>query len=127
MTTSDVALVERDATVLKITDIAFYLQEHLGQRIAAYMCGIRDAKMVGRWARGDHAPQEATKMRLRAAYQVTRLLVEAYDDETAKAWLFGMNSRLDDRAPGSVIRLAVVPDDLESVVPAARAFAGGAV
>lgn len=70
-------------------------------------------------------PQDVTKMRLRAAYQVNRLLVDAYDDETAKAWLFGMNSRLDDRAPASAIRQAIVPDDLDGVIPADRAFAGG--
>ena len=51
-----------------------------------------------------------------------RLIAESYDAETAKAWRFAMNTGLDDRAPAAVLRRTVDPEDLDGLVPAARAF-----
>jgi hypothetical protein len=65
-------------------------------------------------------------MRLRYAYKVVRLLVEAYDASTAKAWLFGSNTRLNDEAPAYLLRRALTVADLRQLVPTARAFAGSA-
>jgi hypothetical protein len=120
-----VRLVERDATTLEISDVASYLQDQIGQKMTAYLAGVTDAKMVGRWASTEHAPRDDVKLRLRHGYQAVRLLVEAYSAETAKAWLFGANTRLDDEAPAYILRHARGYDDLRFVVPAARAFAEG--
>ena len=122
----DPAVIEREATVTGIAEIAAFLQDALGQKVTAYLSGLRDAKIVGRWVRGQADPRDLVKMRLRAGYQAARLIVEAYGPETAKAWFFGCNTRLDDEAPASVLRRARTPDDLRHVVPAARAFAGAA-
>ncbi len=65
-------------------------------------------------------------MRARAAFQVARLLVDAYGERTARAWLLGSNSRLDDEAPAWLLRHAEDPGDLRMLVPVARAFAGSA-
>lgn len=118
--------VSDEAARLSISEIARFLQEHLGQRMTAYIGGVTDQKMVARWIAGQNAPRDESQRRLREGYQATRLLVTAYGDETAKAWLFGSNTRLDDRAPAYVLRHATSWEDMRYVVPAARAFAGAA-
>lgn len=52
--------------------------------------------------------------RLREGFKVVRMLIEAYDAETARAWLFGTNSHLDERAPIQVLGQATQPSDLSS-------------
>jgi hypothetical protein len=122
----DPAAVEQEAVVAPITSIAGYLQEQLGQQLAAYLSGLRDPKMTGRWAAGKVEPRDAAKLRLRSAFQATRMIVDAYDADIAKAWFVGSNTRLDDEAPAWVLRHGSTPDDIRLVVPAARAFAGAA-
>jgi hypothetical protein len=117
---TDLRSIEREATTLAIPTIAGYLQAHLGQKITAYLAGLDNAKTVGMWISGAVMPRDLPKTRLRYAYQAARLLVEAYDDETAKAWFFGSNTLLDDEAPSYVLRHGTTPDDLRLVIPAAR-------
>jgi hypothetical protein len=112
--------IEREATMLNISKIAGYLQHHLGQKITAYLAGIDHAKTVGLWISGNVEPRDLPKTRLRYAYQAARLLIEAYDDDTAKAWFFGSNTLLDDEAPAYVLRHGTTPDDLRLVIPACR-------
>jgi hypothetical protein len=112
--------IEREATTLDISRIAGYLQAHLGQKVTAYLSGIDNAKTVGLWISGGAAPRDLPKTRLRYAYQATRLIVEAYSDEIAKAWFFGSNTLLDDEAPAYVLRYGTTPDDLRLIIPAAR-------
>jgi hypothetical protein len=118
--------IERDAVVTPLHKIAAFLQETLGQKLTAYVAGLTDPKAVGSWIREENEPRQAADMRLRYAYKVVRMLVEAYDDETAKAWLFGSNTRLNDEAPAYLLRRALTVADLRQLVPTARAFAGSA-
>jgi len=115
-----------DDSQLPISEIARFLKEHLGQRTTAYIGGVTDPKMVSRWIARQNAPRDESQRRLREGYQAVRLLVSAYGDETAKAWLFGSNTRLDDQAPAYVLRHASSWEDMRYVMPAARAFAGAA-
>jgi len=117
--------VSADAARLPIHQIAAYLQEHLGQRMTAYVSGVRDAKMVSHWIARRNVPRDHAQLRLREAYQAARLLVDAYGDETAKAWFTGSNAKLGDRAPAYVLRSAHVWEELRDVLPLARAFATG--
>lgn len=48
------------------------------------------------------------------------MIVEAFDDKTARAWLFGTNTRLDDDAPIDVLRSAIEPAQFAEVRAAAR-------
>ncbi|WCB94073.1 hypothetical protein DSM104299_02801 [Baekduia alba] len=123
----DPATVSDEATRLPIGAVASYLQEQLGQKLTAYLSGVTDPKMVGRWAAGKAQPRDEREMRLRDAFKATKMLVAAFGAQTAKAWWVGSNTRLDDRAPAAVVRGATDPDMLRFVVPAARAFAGGTV
>lgn len=51
------------------------------------------------------------------------MIGDAYDAETAKAWLFGTNTRLDDQAPIELLRAAKSPEEFTAVVRAARQLA----
>lgn len=56
-------------------------------------------------------------------YKVVRMLAEAYDTKTARAWLFGINSRLDDRAPIELLGEATSTAEFTLIVKAARELA----
>jgi|tagenome__1003787_1003787.scaffolds.fasta_scaffold20953126_3 hypothetical protein len=122
--TLDPQIVEREAATAEFADVAGWLQDHLGQQLAAYVVGLRDPKVVGKWRRGGH-PRATAEFRARTAYVAARMLVDAYGETTARAWLLGSNSRLDDEAPAWLLRHAEEPGDVRFLVPAARAFAGG--
>jgi hypothetical protein len=114
--------VSDEAALLSIQDIVAYLQEHLGQRMTAYISGVKDPKMVARWISRQNLPRDEAQIRLREGYQATRLVVDAYGDETAKAWLSGSNAELGSQAPAYMLRQARSWEDLRSIVPAARSF-----
>ncbi len=124
LTPSDAEQLGIDAAQRPIGEIAAYLQEQVGQRMAAAIAGLSDAKQVGRYTRqGGPRPHPANERRLREGYKVVRMLVEAYDAKTARAWLFGTNSRLDDEAPIEVLGAATETSELAAVVRAARQVA----
>lgn len=118
--------LDSEAARTPTAELAGYLQVQLGQRVAAHLVGLADTRQLGRLARGAHPPRPTTDRRLREGYKVTRMLVDAYDATTAKAWLFGTNTRLDDRAPVDVLRQATDGEDFTAVVRAARQFASHA-
>jgi len=116
--------LDDEAATRSIREIAAYLQETVGQRVAAALAGLADARQVGRYAREDGPePHGAVERRLREGYKVVRMLVDAYDGKTARAWLFGTNTRLDDRAPIEVLGAATETAEFASVVRAARQLA----
>ena len=123
--TLDPETVEREAVTTDFSVVAGWLQDQLGQQLTAYLAGLRDPKVVGKWRRGN-PPRAAAEFRLRTAYSAARMLVDAYGANTARAWFLGSNSRLDDEAPAWLLRHADDPGDVRFLVPAARAFAGSA-
>jgi hypothetical protein len=116
--------LDDEATIRTVREIAAYLQDEVGQRVAAAIAGLADAKQIGRYAH-EYGPQPrgATERRLREGYKVVRMLADAYDAKTARAWLFGTNSRLGDRAPIDVLAEAKTTPEFTSVVRAARQVA----
>lgn len=123
LTSSAAERLDFEAMSLSVGQIAEYLQDMVGQRVAAALAGLADAKQIGRYARADSRPHATTERRLREGYKVVRMLVDAYDATTAKAWLFGTNSRLDDEAPIEVLGAATETADFTMVVQAARQVA----
>jgi hypothetical protein len=105
-----------------VQQIAAYLRDQLGQRVTAYLLGAADAKQVGAYARGASI-SDVRARRLREGYKVVRMIETPYDIETAKAWLFGTNARLDDQAPIEVIAGATKTEQFADVRRAARQFA----
>lgn len=124
MTTASLEEIHGDAVRLGIGDVASYLQDLLGQKLTGYLAGLKDEKMVGRWAAARSRPQADSEDRLRAAYQAGRLL-EGEGRETVRAWFCGANPLLGDRAPAAVLRESRDSDTSTTVVPAARAFIEG--
>src|SRR5271155_2703756 len=116
--------LDREASTLPVGEVAAYLQDQLGQRMTAFLAGLTDAKQVGRYAREDGPePRAAVAQRLRHGYKVVGMISETYDAETAKAWLFGTNTWLDDQAPIEVLRTAERPEQFTAVIRATRQFA----
>jgi hypothetical protein len=116
--------LDDEAATRSIREIAGYLQEAVGQRVAAAIAGLVDAKQIGRYAREDGPePHGTTERRLREGYKAVRMLIDAYDAKTARAWLFGTNTRLDDRAPIEVLGAATDTAEFAVVVRAARQLA----
>lgn len=115
--------MERQAVTARISEVAGYLQQHLGQKVTAYLSGINDAKLVGQWASGKVEPRPLAGFRLRSAFHAASFLIDAFGDETAQAWFFGTNSLLDTQAPAYVLRHGEEPRDWSDVVLAAKAFA----
>ena len=105
------------ATRLGIPALVRYLQDVLGQRLVALIAGVRDAKAVGKWARGERSPHPEAERRLRLAFQVVELLMHAESAETVRAWWIGMNPDLEDQAP-----VMVLAEDPTRVLQAARVF-----
>jgi hypothetical protein len=68
----DPTRVSEEATRLGIDAVAAYLQEQLGQKLTAYLAGVTDPKMVGRWAAGKAQPRDEREMRLRGGSAPTR-------------------------------------------------------
>ena len=66
-------------------------------------------------------PRETAEKRLRAAYQVFRLLEGCEAFPTIRAWFMGMNPQLDDLSPTE----AIANDQYRDVMSAARTFASG--
>lgn len=126
LTASAAQRLDGEAATYSIGEIAEYLQTAVGQRMAAVIAGLADAKQVGRYAReGGPQPHGTAERRLREGYKVVKMLVDSYDEKTARAWLFGTNTRLDDRAPIEVLGTAVDTAEFIAVVRAARQVASG--
>lgn len=113
---------DRQSRPAGIHEVVSYLQEHLGRKVTAYLSDAESTRVVGKWARGTAQPRELTSQRLQSAYEVTRVLVDAYGAKAARAWFFGMNPLLDDEAPAYILRTGQRPEDWEFVLPAAREF-----
>lgn len=125
LTASQAEQLDREASTLPIGEVAAFLQDRLGQRMTAFMGGLTDAKQIGRYVRADGPEPRATvAQRLRHGYKVVRIITEVYDTDTAKAWLFGTNTRLDDHAPIEVLRTAEKPEQFTAVIRAARLMVG---
>jgi hypothetical protein len=123
-TVSAAERLDDEAAMRSVRDIAAYLKETVGQRVAAAIAGLSDAKQIGRYTReGGPRPHETAERRLREGYKVVRMLADTYDDKTARAWLFGTNTRLDDNAPIEVLGAACTTAEFATVLRAARKVA----
>lgn len=108
------------AVSMPIGSIARDLQHLLTRRITAYIVGVRDAKTITRWAKGDvtRVRSDDVERRLRVTYEISRMLLDHDNAEIVKAWFVSMNPELADRTPAQVIREGHEKEALD----AARAF-----
>ena len=114
--------IHRTALRQPVATVAGSLQETVGQRLVAFGVGIRNPKLVGRWARGEHMPRQAHERALRELFQIVSLLIESGESaSTVRAWLIGSNPQLEDLAPIELLHEGQV----ERVKRAAEAFVAG--
>jgi hypothetical protein len=92
-----------------IDEIRDHLEDSIGKKLTSYIVGF-DKKG------NDY------KTKLACAFRVVSMLEYAFDKETAKSWLLGKNSRLQDQSPAYAIRNGVGIDDYHPVIVAAMAF-----
>jgi hypothetical protein len=112
----------REAVRASLSDVADFLQDLLGRRLVAYVVGVKDAKTVSRWAKGEVGEARwESERRLRAAYEIAQLLVRFDSSRVVKAWFIGLNPQLDDESPAEAIR----EGRLKEAMNAARAFVAG--
>jgi len=104
--------------------LASWMQEHMSQQLTAYMTGLNDEKMVGRWATGKTSPPSVRLYRLQQGYIAARLLSDKFGDSTARSWFMGTNRMMGDVSPAGALRESDGTDGLK-LVPAARAFIEG--
>lgn len=102
-----------------------WLLDHLGQRITTVGLGLRDASVIRRYARGEVHPPEEREARLRLLYRIARTITDAYDAETARAFLTGSNPQLGDQSPLLMIADEPTEQAAPEVVGAARALLHG--
>ena len=95
--------VSDEAALLPIQDIVAYPPGAPRPAHDGILSGVKDPKMVARWISRQNLPRDEAQIRLREGYQATRLVVDAYGNETAKAWLFGSNAELGSQAPAYVL------------------------
>lgn len=100
-----------------VADMAQYVQDVLGPRLAALVVGVEDAGDVIKWIHGEERPSPEVARHLRDAFHVAQLLVQAESPRAVRSWFLGMNPELDDRAPALVLA-----DEPELVAEAAQIF-----
>lgn len=114
------AVVHRKATEAPLTEIANSLQDVLSSKLTAYIADVKSTKTVARWASGEITDTRdvATEQRLRAAYEITQLMLRYDDPATIRSWFIGMSPELDYQTPADAIR----EGNLKEAMSAARAF-----
>jgi hypothetical protein len=121
----DLAIASQEAhrrvTESNIQQITQYLEEVMGRKLVATLAGVKDQKAVAQWASGERAPRAAAEERLRAGYQIFRLLMAAEAQHTVRAWFIGLNPQLDDESPILVIQ----EGRFREAMVAARAYIAG--
>lgn len=111
----------REAMDTSAKDIAKFLQDSLGQKLVAYMTGVKDPNTVGRWASGAVEPRSGNDERLRTIFQIFNLLMDQESRHTVRAWFVGLNPQLDDTSPAT----AIAEGNVKDVMVAAKAFLAG--
>jgi dihydrodipicolinate synthase/N-acetylneuraminate lyase len=97
------------AVVTSTEEQARFVIETVGVRAATAAVGLRDARAIRGWARGQRIKQADAQHRLQELYEVLWALSEAYSPAVAGAFLRGTNPYLGDRAP--LVVLADEPPD----------------
>jgi hypothetical protein len=120
----DLAAHER-AVRAPFADVARELRSILGPRLVASIGAVKETRAVHEWAEGRRTPGEATRQRLRLAFQVALMLEAADGPEITQAWFQGLNPQLDDRSAARLLREGDLDEVGPAVIAAARAFLVG--
>lgn len=110
------------------TEQVEFLLTTVGPRITAAGAGLRDARQLPAWRRGE-VPREDVKLeRVAGMTEVTAAVMSDYDASVAASFLRGSQPALDDACPMLMIReasLEDLPQVMSEVRGAVRAFLRG--
>jgi hypothetical protein len=105
--------------------MARWCLDNLGQRVSTASLGLTDASLLCRHARRHGKPSGDREASLRQLYRVGRMPGDAYDPQTARAFLRSCNPLLADRAPVTVIAAEPAEVAGAEMVTAARVLLEG--
>jgi hypothetical protein len=117
--TSDTSAFPPSVVVGIVTDV-------LGDRLACYIAGETDARILTQWRRGD-VPNDSAQ-RLQGTLQIILELRKICSDhERIAPWFTWLNELLDDRSPASIMHDAAptrigIESATRTVLAAARAI-----
>ena len=115
-----------DSVKQDLSKLTSWLLEHIGQRIAAVGLNLSDASMLRRYKQGETESLRGDReARLRLLFRVGRMVADAFDDETARAFLTSSNPQLGDKSPLIIISDQNPDHAGPEVVGAARALIEG--
>lgn len=120
------AAAYKDSVKQDLPALTTWLLEHVGQRITAVALGLSDASMLRRYKEGAVESMRGDReSRLRLLYRVARMVSEAFDYETARAFLISSNPQLGDKSPAIILSDEKVSQAEAEVLGAARALIEG--
>jgi hypothetical protein len=105
-----------------------FLLATVGPRITAAGAGLRDARQLPAWRRGEEPREDVKLERVAALAEVTTAVLAEYPASVAASFLRGSQPALDDRSPMLMIRNASehdFPEVMGEVRGALRAFLEG--
>ena len=130
MATAEIEKLEatayRDSVKLDLPTVTSWLLDHVGQRISAVALGLSDASMLRRYKQGEvDSLRGDREARLRLLFRVARMVADAFDDETARAFLTSSNPQLGDKSPLLLLSDQAPAQAGPEVIGAARALIEG--
>lgn len=116
----------RDSVKQDLPKLTLWLLDHIGQRVTAVALGLSDASMLRRYKQGEVSSLRGEREdRLRLLFRVSRMVADAFDDETSRAFLISSNPQLGDKSPVVILsdeKLSVAGPE---ILGAARALIEG--
>lgn len=115
-------LLDDEATKTSAVAKLTYLKKHLGRLLTAQIINVHP-KTLDKYQKQGASPEgELTKILLRESFKITKVIVEKYDGETARAWLQGTNFLLNEESPADVLHNATSAAECRLVFITALAF-----
>jgi hypothetical protein len=111
-----------EAMRLPLSELVGELRGMLGAPLVAYLGSVKETRAVHQWSEGSREPNGDTQRRLRDAFIIARMLVEAERPEVVQSWFQGLNPELDDRSPARLLREGDLDEVGPQVIAAARTF-----
>lgn len=82
---------------------AYYIQETLSQRLAAYCLGLDTGITLGQWTRNEVQPDQAMIFKItQLAILVKSMSIEGSD--TIQSWFLGIKRSLNNECPATFLR-----------------------
>ena len=116
----------RDSVRQDLRKLTLWLLDHIGQRITTVALGLSDASMLRRYKQGGISSLRGEREdRLRLLFRVSRMVADAFDDETSRAFLISSNPQLGDKSPAVILGDEKLSVSGPEVLGAARALIEG--